>query len=270
LTGQYGIPPLDYAQIASVVRGEVQEKGLKIWTQHKHQKMTTPSYGLPFGIDPTDITKAGWAIVFHQDEDEAVKKALEPLIEHRRQQINNDRILKILEYRPDDGITDVSRVAGFLVRYGVISSNVVPSKVPYYVLLVGSPEKIPFLFGYLLDAEYAVGRLHFDTIDGYKSYVSSLIEYETRPSLNNTKKVTFFAPRHNFDGTTQLSTDSLVDPLADNRVPDDLPNIKDFGFASQKYRRNGATKENLCATLKDNRSSSILFTASHGLEFSPT
>jgi len=259
LTGEYGIPPLQYAQIASAVRGETQDTDLKNWLAKKNQKITQGNYGLPFPKKPENLQDAGWAIVFHKEEDEAVKQALEPLIEHRRQQINNDKIVKVLEYRTDEGIAD------WLGRHEVKDSNVIPTKVPYYVLLIGSPEKIPFLFGYLLDADYAVGRLHFDTADGYKAYVSNLIEYETRSSLNNTKEVTFFAPRHNFDGATQLSADSLVNPLADNML-EDLPKIADFGFASRKYRKETATKEQLSEILKSTHPS-ILFTASHGLEF---
>ncbi len=262
LTGQYGIQPLEYAQIASIVRGGTQEEGLKNWFKKLFQRLNTNSMGPDPRKDRGNLKDVGWAIVFHKDEDVSVKNALEPLVEHRRQQINNDDIVKVLEYRPDE------KLANWLVRHGLSANGqFIAKNVPYYVLLVGSPEKIPFLFGYLLDVEYAVGRLHFDTIDGYTNYVSSLIEYETRPSLDNAKEVTFFAPRHNFDAATQLSADSLINPLADNTVSDDLPNIIDCGFASQKYRKNDATKEKLSEILKRNQPSSILFTASHGLEF---
>jgi Peptidase family C25 len=263
LTGEYGIPPIDYAQIASVVRGETQAEGLKNWIAKQHQKRQ-PAFKLPFTLDLTDITKVGWAIAFHQDEDETIKQALAPLIEHRRQQINNDKILKILEYRSNEEVAD------WLIRHGVTDSNVIPTKVPYYILLVGSPEKIPFLFGYLLDAEYAVGRIHFDAVDGYQAYVASLIEYETRPSLSNTKSVTFFAPRHNFDRATQLSSDSLVDPLASlfNTAVDNLPDLIPYGFAAKTYQKATAIKSNAIEIFKSSQPTSILFTASHGLEFS--
>ncbi len=283
LTGEYGIPPLEYDQIASIVRGETQEEGLKNWIRKKHQFITQGSLGeLAFGKRHENLEDAGWAIVFHKDEDEAVKKALEPLIEHRRQEIkkliqhrkpesNNDeiikqvdKIVKHLEYLPNE------QFANWLVRHHVTGSAITPEKVPYYLLLIGSPEKIPFLFGHLLDAEYAVGRLHFDTVDGYKAYVSSLIEYETRSSLSNTKEVTFFAPRHNFDQSTQQSADNLVDPLADNTVSGGWPNVADFGFSSRKYRKNEATKERLREILTSEQLPAILFTASHGLEFPAT
>ena len=89
------------------------------------------------------------------------------------------------------------------------------TKVPYYILLVGSPQRIPFEFGQNLDVEYAVGRLHFDTVEEYSRYVQSVIEYETGDSIANAKEAVFFSPRHEFDRATQLSADWLVKPLAE-------------------------------------------------------
>src|SRR5262247_3621428 len=55
--------------------------------------------GGAFDLKLEDIAQAGWAIIFHKDEDQAVKDALAPLIERRREQIGDDNIVKVLEYR---------------------------------------------------------------------------------------------------------------------------------------------------------------------------
>lgn len=266
-TGNYSIPPLTYEQLSNIIQEEPTDKKYKNWFKNKHQKLTTPSFGIPEWIqrDVNNLNKTGWSIVFHEQEDEAVKKALEPLIEHRRKQIDNDKkdkIIKILDYKKDE------EIAEWLVRHEMTAGNFDAEKVPYYILLIGSPVQIPFLFGYLLDGEYAVGRLHFDKVEGYKKYVSSLIEYETQSSLNNSKKVTFFAPRHPFDDATQLSADQLVKPFADNTLSGGLPNIQDLGFATEQYSSNDATKEQLKQIFESSQPPSLLFTASHGMDFS--
>ena len=45
--------------------------------------------------------------------------------------------------------------------------NVDPTCVPYYLLVVGCPARIPFGFCRELSVEYAVGLLSFDTAAGY-------------------------------------------------------------------------------------------------------
>lgn len=267
VTGEYLVPPLEYSQTAAFVKGEPLDTDLMRWLRRIWRTISQPHLGLPLGVDPADVRQTGWAVVFHSDEDEAVKNALASLVEHRRQQIGDDNKVKVLEYR------DGESRAGWLARHGVGAGTVEPTKVPYYLLLAGSPERIPFSFGHLLDVEYAVGRLHFDTASEYDGYVASLIDYETSQAVPNAREAVFFAARHPFDRATQLSADLLVNPLADG-VPAEgsqpaQPGIAErWGFQTRKLWAEAATKEALAETLMPAggaKPPAFLFTATHGI-----
>jgi hypothetical protein len=62
-----------------------------------------------------------------------------------------------------------------------LTAPVVPSVVPYYVLIVGSPERIPFSFQFDLSAQWLVGRLYFDDIADYGRYAAHVIAQEIDP-----------------------------------------------------------------------------------------
>ncbi len=177
--GHYLIPPMDYSELVRFIKSEPIDSGLTIWLKRVWRKLSQPHLGLPFDVEPSDVRQAGWGVIFHSDEERAVKDALVPLIEHRRHEIRDDRKVKVLEYHDDEDLF------AWLARHGLGSGTLDPTKVPYYLLLVGDPQRIPFSFGHLLDMEYAVGRLHFDNSSKYAHYVASLINYETMPVLPN-------------------------------------------------------------------------------------
>lgn len=264
VTGQYLVRPRTPGQLLSYVTGE-SDKGLLGWLAHMAEVFSSIFYGVDH--DWTNIQEVGWGIVFHQDENEAVKSALQPLIRHRRDRIGNDQLVKVMEYRQNDSLKD------FLGRYGSAPGASDPLKVPFYLLLVGSPARIPFNFGHLLDIEYAVGRLHFDTVAEYQAYVQSVIAYETAAFIPNARQAVFFGTRHKFDTATQLSADQLVTPLADG-VPAlgneaATPGIaQDMNFQVAKYIAAGATQAALTqifAPPPDVLPPAFLFTASHGV-----
>jgi hypothetical protein len=274
-TGHYLDEPMSLDELTDRLAKEpVDESSLSI-LRSSHRKITEEHLGLPWGVDPDKVESAGWGVVFHEREDQAVKDALEDLIKHRRKRIKkmnggNDKIVKVLEYR--DGET----MPLWLARHGVGAGSVNPEKVPYYLLLVGSPERIPFLFGHLLDVEYAVGRLCFDKVEEYERYVKSLIEYEDARKVPTGQEVIFFGPAHAGDPATELSARDLVKPLAtgqDNRpgIVERVAGASGVAYQSRLIDPAGSTKAALQSIFCPGRprtkspAPAFLFTASHGL-----
>lgn len=268
-TGQYLVEPLELDQLVSLALGEEVKPSITGWLAAVWRKIRTPFMGLPLGVDPKDVSQAGWGIVFLQDEDPAVKAALEPLIEHRRKQINNDTVVKVLDYQPGEDWE------GWLARYGAAPGSVLPDKVPFYLLLVGDPQKMPFDFGQLLDVEYSVGRLHFDTPEEYSTYAQSVIDYETADAVPNARETVFFSPRHSFDLATQMSADSLVNPLADGKPasagqPAEPGVAARWGYQQRKVWGQEATRQALFDIVcppQGTKPPAFVFTASHGMGF---
>ncbi|TLN17674.1 hypothetical protein FDZ74_07325, partial [bacterium] len=62
--------------------------------------------------DWSEPAEAGWAVVFHQAEDPRVREALQPLIDHRRGQIDPARV-RVLEYQEGESKQE------WLARYGI-------------------------------------------------------------------------------------------------------------------------------------------------------
>ena len=267
VTGQYLVPPVKLPAAAKMAAPREASSYVQRWKNWilDHSPLLL-GFDTMFGVDKADPTQAGWAVVFHAQASEEVRRSLEPLIAHRRTQMAPD-LVHVLTYLPGEPAHK------FLSRHGTPMGDVEPTQVPYYLLLVGGPDKIPFDIQHTLSLFHAVGRLCFDTPEEYTRYAESIVAYEKGASVPNHRQVSWWSPKHLGDRSTQLSTDQLVIPLTRGAPADQPPQphktiAAKLGYASREAIEDDATKEWLLAALHGREARpAVLFTASHGLGF---
>ena len=259
-TGQYLLPPLTPALLARVARGESLEPGhlaeIK-WRQHQAQMQ---QLGVKAGVQAADLAQAGWSMVLAYGADPAVKEALGELIAHRQAQAARLKEGRFQIYDGPRGYRQGEGKDQWLARHKVSPGPVDPDRMPYYVLLVGDPEAIPYSFQYQLDLAYAVGRIHFDTLEEYASYARSVVAAETG-RVGPARRAAFWATRNRGDPATALSAEHLVAKLAE-RLAQDMP-----AWSVETMVGETATKERLAGLMGGAETPALLFTASHGLAF---
>lgn len=211
------------------------------------------------GVDPKNLGEAGWGIIFPENIDPEIEKALHPLIEHRRQ--TSGKYFR--EYRISPGTS----VGDFLSEWGAnIADPANPANVPYYLLIVGDFQAIPFDFQYQLDVQYAVGRIYFQNTTDYEQYANSVVEAETT-NLSLPCRVNLFGTRNPDDRATQLSADRLVQPLAEFFRSDPIFQKNNAHWQIETHLEKQATKAQLSQLLGGKDTPALLFTASHGVGF---
>ena len=259
-TGSYLLPPMSPRVVSQVARGLVIDpadlKELRWW----HHRATEAVFGPKEGIDPRRLAEAGWGVIFAHDTDPAVREALGELLDHRRGQAASLREHHYREFVGDRAYRPGESKQQFLARQGAGPGPADPDNVPYYLLLVGGPEAIPYAFQYQLDVQYAVGRLHFDTAEEYARYARTVVAAETGDGVAP-RRADFFATRNPDDPATALSASELVLPLAD-QVRD-----QQADWTVQAHVGEAATKERLTRLLGGPDTPALLFTATHGMGF---
>jgi len=136
-----------------------------------------------------------------------------------------------------------------------------PKTRPNHILIVGTPEQIPFGFQSRLSKKPRVGRVCFDSLDDLENYVDKVIRMSEEPPSGLKRHSSFFATNYGKmeDGTydvTQYSYNELVTPLKQflegEKIPVDITRIEEM------------KKKPMLNKLESNQSALVFF-AGHGI-----
>jgi hypothetical protein len=215
-----------------------------------------PHFGLAAGRDPKRLDQSGWGVIFPANADPQVRDALTPLLRYRQEQAG----ACYREFIGEGGWQPADTKASFLRRNGAAPGQPAdPRRVPYYLMIVASPESVAYRFQYGLDLEYAVGRLDLESLDGYASYAQSVVATEMA-THDAVSRAAFFGVRNSDDLATRLSADEFVAPLATYVA-------SGRGWSVNTVIGDGATKARLTGMLGGAETPDFLLTATHGVGF---
>ncbi len=258
-TGAYDLPPMTAEELVSVIRGEPKPENLNE-LRFRVQQTTTGHLGVKEGVDPKNLAEAGWGVIFpaypasepeKRKEVEAICEALQPLL-RLRERDTRGRFSAWVQGTDKGFRVGVDTKNSYLARHEAGPGPANPDKVPYYLLIVGGPSDIPYRFQSQLDVQYAVGRIHFETLQEYADYAASVAAIETGGHRLR-REAAFFGAANPDDLATQLSAGQLVQPLAawmQGQFAD---------WNVQRIEPAEATKATLSTLLGGGRTPSLLF-----------
>lgn len=219
--------------------------------------------------DPNDLTQAGWGVIFASDADPAIQAQLQPLIDLRRQQVQDPSLFKI--FSGNTGVQPGQSAASWAQQRGVsLTAPVNPYQgVPYYLLIVGSPDRISFEFQALLKMQWAVGRLYFDDLDDYGRYAQAVVQYESKSFTPvQRKNAAVWVTRNNGDLATAMLSGAIAQ---DFFAPANQLGAR-RQFTLNSFVNEKATKAQLIDILRGNIPGgppAVIFTGSHGCNYYP-
>lgn len=208
------------------------------------------------GVDAKKLDQAGWGIIVARSDELVYDSldALQPLLDLRKREAGT----RYKGFLGADGYVAGEDKLDFLARHGAGPGRVNPTKVPYYLLLVGSPEHIPYEFQYGLDLHHAVGRIHFKTREEYAAYARGVVDAAAGIETFSPRKVAFFGPCQ--DSGTRVSNEALLEPLIENVRAR-------AGCQVQEVLGEKATRAALGRLLGGEETPNLLFSAGHALQY---
>lgn len=246
VTGGYLTPPTSLERLIAEATGEALSE------DHSAELRDVGADHLGVAEDPRQLDRVGWAVITAENDPaaEAALLQLKPLLDLRRELAGD--LYRQFVYKAGETKN------GFLSRNGKGSGPVSPDKAPYYLLIVGSPEVIPYSFQYALDVQYAVGRIHFDRPQEYATYALSVVAAETG-GIRLPRTAAFWGIAR--DQATRQSSEHLVTPLV-RWMADNAP-----GWTTQHIAGDAATKARFASLHGGAEAPAFLFSASHGITF---
>jgi hypothetical protein len=212
-----------------------------------------PTRELGVDVDPHDLRQARWGVVTAPGRFEQVKAWLEPLLDLRREQMGETAPIEPLLVQRHES------AAAFLWRHGETVGVIDPSRVPYYLLIVGGPDEISWDFQYLLSVDRAVGRVAFDEPSGYGRYARAVVSAE-REGSPLARRATLVSVENEGDPLAPVLANHLAAPLhrgLSGYVP---------GWEVDLRRRRRATRQALGRMLEDAAERpGLLLVGSHGM-----
>lgn len=236
-----------------------------------HANLVRHHLGVLPGVRAGDLASAGWAVVFPysepgDDHDRAVSRRradLAPLLEHRARQAGD----RFKVFAGHEGVRTSDTARDWLGRLRApVADPVDPRIVPYYLLLAASPQEISFSFQYLLDIEYAVGRVDFwstERGDAARVWAENLVHLE-EARAPRPRRVGAFGPVT--DDVTRLSRKHLVEAvIADLSPPRVQLRLDADELRETRTTPAIATRDELVAMLND--APDVLVSGTHGLGY---
>jgi len=212
--------------------------------------------------DPSDLSETGWGVLFASDLADGVKEQLQPLLDKRKRDVGKAGDLLYKEFTVEAGTTARDWCKPLKVDLTV---SVRPRMgVPYYLLIVGSPQSISFEFQAMLKMQFAVGRLWFDDVEDYGRYAASVVAYETTQPEQSRNAAVWITGIPGDPATTMLSGALRTDFLdPDNMLGAPKFNLEAFIGVDQ------ATRPRLLEILRGNLEygrPAVIFAGTHGLK----